>query len=113
MEKYQFTEDMREISGFGGGYEQACRDMVVAGMNWYDANPKALVDFSQYENVYGITFDESDDCKALQKAMLEVNDGCSGAQMQASLNHVVNAKKMGWEEYQKKMRELKLEEKED
>lgn len=110
MSKYQYTDDMREISGFGGGYEQACRNMVIAGMEWYDRNPQALVDYKEYKNVYGVIFDESEDCKNLEKAMLAVNNGCSGAQLQASLGHCINAKKMGWEAYQEYMRKLKREE---
>ena len=32
MGKYQYTDDMGEISGFGEGYEATCRAMVVAGL---------------------------------------------------------------------------------
>ena len=36
---YSFTPDMREISGFGGGYEQTCRNMLIAAVEWLDAHP--------------------------------------------------------------------------
>jgi hypothetical protein len=29
---------MGQISGFGGGYEAACQDMLNAGVNWLVAN---------------------------------------------------------------------------
>ena len=41
MSKYVYTDNMSEISGFGGGYEAACRAMVVAGLEHLDANPQA------------------------------------------------------------------------
>lgn len=110
MNKYEYTADMREISGFGGGYEDACRNMVIAGLNWCDEHWDANVTYKEYENIYGITFDESEDCKKMQEAMLAVNDGCSGAQMQASMSHVMAARKLGWEEYCKQMREMKIAE---
>ena len=31
-----------EISGFGGGYEQACRDMTKAGVLWLRKHPEEL-----------------------------------------------------------------------
>ena len=30
--EYRHTEDMGEISGFGGGYEKLCQDMLNAGV---------------------------------------------------------------------------------
>lgn len=101
--KFNYTDGCREISGFGGGYESACRDMVIVGMNWLDKNKKAKINFKQYKNIYGITFDESKDCKKMQKVMLAVNDGCSGAQMQACTNHIMFAHTNGWDKYIKEM----------
>lgn len=109
--EYKYTDDMREISGFGGAYEEACRQMVIAGMQWFDLNPKASVSFKEYENVTGLTFDETDDCKALQKHMnAAIGDSASGAMMHYCLSHVLGAQKIGWEEYQRKLRALKAKE---
>ena len=38
MSKYQYTDDMAEISGFGGGYESTCRAMVAAGLRQFIAD---------------------------------------------------------------------------
>lgn len=110
MNKYEYTADMREISGFGGGYEDACRNMVVAGLNWCDEHPNADLSYKEYQNIYGITTDESEDMKLMQKAMAAVNDGCSGAQMQASMAHVMAVRKYGWDDYCRQMREMKIAE---
>ena len=40
--KYAFTPEMREISGFGGDYEQTCRNMLAAGLRWLDEHWQAL-----------------------------------------------------------------------
>jgi len=96
---------MREISGFGGSYEQTCRNMVIAGMEWWDNNPSASVEWKEYKNIYGMTFNESDDCKSLQDAMSEASgNDCTGAMMQATLSHVLYAHKNGWIDYQSKMK---------
>ncbi len=107
--KFEYTKNCREISGFGSGYESSCRDMVIAGMKWLDENKKAKIDFAQYKNIYGLTFDESEDCKKMQEKMLAVNDGCSGAQMQACLNHIIYAYTNGWGKYIKEMEQNKNE----
>jgi hypothetical protein len=101
--KYQFQEGMQEISGFGGGYEDACRKMVVAGLEWWDAHPDADVSYKEYKNIYGLTTGESDDCKLMEKAMLESVPDCSGAMMQASKGHIMFIHKNGWDKYVEEM----------
>jgi hypothetical protein len=97
---YNYTEKCREISGFGGGYEDACRKMVIAGMEWLDAHKEANPTFEQFKNIYGLTTGENEDMKKMQDAMnAVVDDGCSGAMMQASTNHVLYAYKNGWDKY--------------
>ncbi len=60
--KYEWTDDMDEISGFGGGYEQDCRDMLAAALAWLDAHPLFAPRYHSYENVVGIL--EEDDLSA-------------------------------------------------
>ena len=109
--EYKYLENRREISGFGGDYEKCCRDMVIAGMKHLDENHGSNPTFDQYKNIFGLTTNENEDMKKLQAAMLEVDDGVSGAMMQASTNHVLYAYKNGWDKYQEKM--LETEEKEE
>ena len=109
--KYEYTEKCREISGFGGEYEEGCRNMVIAGMEWLDANPDAKPEFTQLEGVFGMTFQENEDMKNMQNHMNdEVGGGVTGAMMQASTNHVLAAKKLGWENYIKEMETERPEE---
>ena len=97
--KYQYTEDMNEISGFGGGYEEACRKMVVAGLEWWDAHPDADPKFHGFKDVYGLAMEDNDDAKALSSAMVSVCDDCTGAMHQATVGHVFWIHKNGWDKY--------------
>jgi len=100
MKKFKYTEKCREISGFGGGYEKGCRKMVIAGMKWFEANPDAKPIFKCFKDVYGIILDENDDARNLMNAMNKaVDDGCSGAMMQATVSHVRYAHQFGWDNY--------------
>lgn len=87
-QEYVFTEDMAEISGFGGGYEDTCRQMVVLGLNWLKEHPTAEPQFSGYKGIYGIIHDDNQDAKDLLKAMTDGVD-CTGAMVQATVGHVM------------------------
>ena len=96
----EYTKDMGEISGFGGGYEEACRKMVLAGLDWFDANPDADPQFHGYEGIYGIITEDNDDAKALTEAVVAPAKGdCTGAMHQATMGHVMAARRLGWDGY--------------
>ena len=102
MEEYKYPENIDVISGFGEGseYELDCQKMVIAWLNWLKENKEAKVSFKQYKNIYGITFDESEDCKLLQEHMNKsIGDEATGAMMQACTNHVMYAHTNGWDKY--------------
>lgn len=100
MSKYVYTKEMSEISGFGGGYESACRAMVVAGLEWCDKNPDCDLSYKTLKNVYGLTSDESPDMKTVQDEMLKAAGGdCTGAMMQACMSHLMFIRKNGWDKY--------------
>jgi hypothetical protein len=116
----QWSDDMGEISGFSGGYEAVCRAMVLAGIQWVDENPSADPRFHGYKGVYGVLCEDNDDAKAMVKAMMDApvlldgkkiqeraGDDCTGAMHQASCGHVMAYKRLGWDEYCKKLRERK------
>ena len=96
---YEFTEEMGEISGFGGGYEQCCRNMLKAGLEWLDANPESDPQFHGFENVYGGICEDNDDAKALSKAVVDAADDCTGAMHQAVVSKILWIKKNGWDKY--------------
>lgn len=117
MTEKQWSEDMGEISGFGGGYEAACRAMVLAGIQWIDEHPSADPQFRGYEGIYGVINEENDDAKALVAAMMDapvyhdgkkiqehVKDDCTGAMHHASCGHVMAYKRLGWDEYCRQLR---------
>jgi hypothetical protein len=94
-----FTNDMRQISGFGGGYEIACRQMVLAGLRWLDEHPNTDPQFRGYKNIVGVVSEENADAESLSTAVLSACDGCSGAMHDAAINHVLWIKAHGWDEY--------------
>jgi hypothetical protein len=102
--KYVFTPEMGEISGFGGGYEEMCRTMLRAGMEWLDAHPEADPHFKGYQNVFGVTLDENADAKALSDAVVAPTNGdCTGAMHQAVITACLFIRKNGWDEYVRQM----------
>lgn len=104
MNKYEFEDGMTEISGMGGTYEKACRKMVKAGMEWFDKHPKANPLFSGYEEICGIIYSDNEDAKKLSDVVGTVVDGCSGAQHQAAIGHIMHAHKVGWVKYVEEMK---------
>jgi hypothetical protein len=73
MTKYAFTNNMKEISGFGGGYEETCRKMLIAAVEWLDDHPDADPQFYGYKNIYGVIHEDNDDAKALSKAVVDAS----------------------------------------
>lgn len=94
---YQFTDDMHEISGFGGDYEECCRRMLGAALRWLDDHPKADPKFGPFGQ------EENADAKALSAAALqaaeEMGYGASGAQHGAAISHALWVRKYGWAAY--------------
>jgi hypothetical protein len=104
MNKYQYTKEMDEISGFGGDYEDACRNMVIAGLEWLDEHPTADPQFHGYKNIYGIIEEDNLDAKDLSDAVVKVCEGCSGAMHQATIGHILHIKSVGWNKYVEEMK---------
>ncbi len=103
--KYNFTPEMGEISGFGGGYEDTCRSMLNAGLEWFDEHPEADPQFHGFKNVFGIVIEDNEDAKALSKAVTDVTNDCTGAMHQAVISHIFAIRKIGWDAYVTKMSE--------
>lgn len=97
QQKYQFTPAMREISGFGGTYEECCRRMLAAALEWLDAHPEADPKFGQYGE------EENADAKAISAAAVKAAEamsyGPSGAQHGAAISHALWIKANGWDAY--------------
>lgn len=106
---FEWTEDMADVSGFGGGYERACRQMISQGCVWWAEHPDADPQFRGFENVYGICVEDNEDAKALGKALCGDIDP-SGAMHQAAVAHIFHWRKLGsWLAYQNSLRDLARE----
>lgn len=105
--KYEYTDDMAEISGFGGDYEKSCRKMVIAGLCWFDDNPHANAIVKENAAIFGIVSEENEDAKNLSRAIAQSVTDCSGAMHHAAISHTLWIKKHSWDEYCETMREAK------
>jgi len=117
MTTRKYDDTMREISGFGGSYEDGCRTMVLAALDWMEAHPTEDPKFHGFKDVTGICIEDNAAAKAMSDAMTAAadakypNGGVTGAMHQASVSHAMAAKRLGWDAYVAKMRELKAAEK--
>jgi hypothetical protein len=103
MTTYRHTEDMGEISGFGGGYEEVCQQMLENGCKWLEENKNpeltAAVPGNENIKVFGILIPESDDAKALEDAVMEGVGDATGAMHHAVMNRLFWIAKNGWDAY--------------
>ena len=96
-----------EICGFGGGYEQACRDMAKAGAIWLREHPEELQKWraaaKSYKEYTGRKFvpDSAypETYKEFEAALLKPCDDCTGAMFGASKGHAITIFEMGWDKY--------------
>jgi len=100
VDSYRHTEDMGEISGFGGGYEACCQDMLEAGVRWLQDHTEAKMEAHGFENVYGILVADSDDAKAMESVILDAAKGeATGAMHQNVMCRLFYIAENGWEAY--------------
>lgn len=107
-ESYEWTAEMGEVSGLGGEYEEACRDMVVAGVEWLDEHPDADLQASVIDGVIGVVEPDTAETEALMDHMSEelTNDGRdapTGAMMHTCVGHVMYVAGQGWDAYAERM----------
>jgi hypothetical protein len=108
--KDQLAKEMNEISGFGDGYEETCRKMLSAGMEWLNAHPNADPQFLLSPSIYGIIKEDNEDAKALSNAIDAGSGGdCTGAMHQAVVSKCLFVKLHTWNAYIAKMSERNIE----
>lgn len=83
--KYPWREGMGQISGFGGGYEEACRTMLYAGL----------------AKLWDLAWEWNE--KAIDAALIAVEPGCSGAMHGAVMGACRFIQRNGWEKYAAEM----------
>jgi hypothetical protein len=104
MTTYRHSQDMPEISGFGGDYEKCCQDMLEAGVKWLHDNPQPSLEAHSFEGVYGVMVPDSDDAKRLESAVLEAAGGdATGAMHHAVMSRLFWISKNGWDAYCKEL----------
>lgn len=97
---FRHTADMGEISGFGGGYEECCQDMLEAGVRWLNEHPKPNLEGHDFKNIFGIMVADSDDAKAMEGAALDAAKGdATGAMHHAVMSRLFWIAKNGWPAY--------------
>lgn len=98
-EKYAWRVGMGEISGFGGGYEEACRIMLRAGLHWLDDNTGADPQFHGFNGVSGVIVGDNADAKELSNVICKSVEDCTGAMHQAVVSACLYIRKNGWDSY--------------
>ena len=101
---FPWEDGMDEISGFGGAYEQACRDMVYSGLAYLDSKPNATLEGHTYAHITGIFEADSKEAKELEDAVVAAVPDCSGAMHQAAMSHCFFIAKQGWKKYVEEMK---------
>ncbi|MCP4988670.1 MAG: hypothetical protein GY928_22255 [Colwellia sp.] len=101
---FKYTKECREISGFGGFYEEACRNATIKGYEF-------MIKIMKGEKIESIKFNDFIDLndgnkKTMESVILEAcNNDATGAMMNVIASHIVNAYCNGWDEYIKTMEE--------
>jgi len=107
---YEFTPEMIEISGFGGSYEQACRNMLKAALDWMDTHPDSNPRFRVVVGVPGLIFDENKDALLLEQVIEAASGGdCTGVMSQIIMCSSIWIAQNGWDKYVAAMRKTKTE----
>ena len=110
MSEYRHTEDMGEISGFGGGYEQCCQDMLEAGCKLLlDDEPDLNPRFKGFKDVFGVVTEDNDDAKRLTDAVIGASgNDATGAMHHAVINRLLWIKAHSWDEYCRELRNREI-----
>lgn len=101
MSKYNWPF---EISGFGGGYEQACRDMAEAGAEWLANHPGIVQEWESAQDEYMKRTGENyyphserpESYKEFERAVLAACDDSTGAMFGAAKQHAISIAERGW-----------------
>lgn len=105
---FRHTPDMGEISGFGGGYEKCCQDMLEAGVQWLTSKQNPDLKGHSYAGVYGVMVVDSDDAKEMEKTVLDAALGeATGAMHHAVMSRLFWIAKNGWDAYCAELRKPK------
>jgi len=98
VHRYDWINEIGEISGFGGEYEESCRQMVTAGLKWLEQNEGPSTEFSTGDNVFAQIDEEADATDELRTHMVSAVDmDPSPSMLHLCLKHTLYANEIGWE----------------
>lgn len=117
--KYFWTDEMDEISGFGENYEECCRFMLTRSLEFFDRR-KAKGEFDPHfegiQGFMGLIDDTNQDAKELKTYILNAVYDYFGeewepstAQFQAIISHTFWIRRNGWEKFREDMIKRKQE----
>lgn len=89
-----------------GGDGALCKSFVIRSMEWFDEYPDAHPNNNNYKVHDDIV---NSNGEKLLDVLIEIDDGCTGAQMGRSISHAVYAAINGWEKYIEEMEKRKDE----
>lgn len=102
---FRHTADMGEISGFGGGYEECCQDMLEAGVKWLNEHKPQDLRAKGLKGVYGIFIPNSPEAEDLDGAVVAAAKGeATGAMHHAVMSRLFYIAKNGWDKYCEEVR---------
>ncbi len=99
---WKHTPEMGEISGFGGGYEEACQQMLHQGVAYLVSLGERRPEFEveTYRGVFGICDLTGPDAEGLEAAVMAGDGfGATGAMHQAVMMRLRFIAEHGWERY--------------
>ena len=107
---YKHTPGMGEISGFSGGYEDTCQQMLHNGVKFLvelaKTKSKDDIDFTLKQTsedspiqLFGMCDIEGEDGKALEKAVMEDIGDCTGAMHHTVMQRLLFIAGSGWDAY--------------
>ena len=93
-----------EISGLGGGYEMACRQMLLAGIRWLELHPESEPKFVGYKGIYGVIDETNEAAESLSSIVGNSIEGCTGAMHQAVISTLLYIREHGVAKYVEEMK---------
>lgn len=99
-----------DLSGMGGGYENACQQMLWDAVRFLFKNKTSDIMLKQSPQVYGLMFVEGKDGKAFEEAMMENVKDCTGAMHQCVSNHAFYIGKNGYDKWYSELKEGRRDE---
>lgn len=102
---YRHTPEMGEISGFGGGYEKTCQDMLEAGVEWMLEHPEFEFSAEGYQGAVGLVYANNEETQELMHVIVNASknkDGApeaDGAQIHGIMQRLGFIANNGWHAY--------------